>query len=262
MLNRASAAPAPPAPAGAGEWPSPLVTERLSDRLAARLGGQIDAGSLRPGDRLPTEQRLAEAHGVSRTVVREAVHQLRSRGLVRSRQGSGMFVTAAPPGEALTLDLALIGSVEDVLRVREVRRALEAESAALAAERATRAQVAALRKALRAIDRSAAEGRDGVVEDLAFHRLLGEAAGNPHFSRLLEFLEQYTHEAMRVTRRNDATRAEFVEAVRMEHAAIVDAIAAGDAAAARRCAIQHMRRGDRRMRTAEPIVALTRRTRR
>ena len=105
-----------------------------------------------------------------------------------------------------------------MLQVREVRRALEAETAALAAERATRAQVAALRKALRAIDRSAAEARDGVEEDLAFHRLLAEAAGNPHFGRLLEFLEQYTQEAMRVTRRNDATRADFVEAVRSEHA--------------------------------------------
>ena len=67
---------------------------------------------------------------------------------------------------------------------------------------------------------------------------------------------------MRVTRRNDATRADFVEAVRVEHAAIVDAIAAGDAALARRRAIQHMRRGDRRMRTAEPIVATKRSTRR
>lgn len=258
MLHRASAASLR-APVGAGDV-SPLVAERLSDRLAARLGGQIDTGALRPGDRLPTEQRLAEAHGVSRTVVREAVHQLRSRGLVRSRQGSGVFVTAAPTEEALTLDLALIGSVEDVLRVREVRRALEAESAALAAERATRAQVAGLRKALRAIDRSTTEQRDGVVEDLAFHRLLAEAAGNPHFARLLEFLGQYTHEAMRVTRRNDATRTEFVEAVRAEHAAIVDAIAAGDPSSARRCALQHMRRGDRRMRTAEPIVATPRKS--
>ena len=234
--------------------PLPLVAERLSDRLAARLGGQIDAGTLRPGDRLPTEQRLALAHGVSRTVVREAVHQLKSRGLLRSRQGSGVFVMAAPSGEALTLDLALIGSIDDVLRVREVRRALEAETAALAAARASRAQVAALRKALRAIDSSAADGRDGVEEDLAFHRLLADAAGNPHFGRLLEFLEQYTQEAMRVTRRNDATRADFVEAVRHEHSAIVDAVAAGDAALARRRAVQHMRGGDRRMRTAAPIT--------
>ena len=250
MLTRADTACAD---ASAPIPPLPLVAERLSDRLAARLGGQIDAGTLRPGDRLPTEQRLALAHGVSRTVVREAVHQLKSRGLLRSRQGSGVFVTAVPPGEALTLDLALIGSIDDVLRVREVRRALEAETAALAATRASRAQVLALRRALGAIDRSAADGRDGVEEDLAFHRALAEAAGNPHFGRLLEFLEQYTQEAMRVTRRNDATRADFVEAVRQEHAAIVDAIAAGNAGLARRRAVQHMRGGDRRMRTAAPI---------
>ena len=242
--------------------PAPLVAERLSDRLAARLGGQIDAGTLRPGDRLPTEQRLAEAHGVSRTVVREAVHQLRSRGLVRSRQGSGVYVTEAPASEALTLDLALIGSIDDVLRVREVRRALEAETAALAAERATKTQVGALRKALRAIDRSATEGRDGVEEDLAFHRLLADAAGNPHFGRLLDFLGHYTMEAMRVTRRNDATRADCVQAVRSEHAAIVDAIAARDAGMARRRAIQHMRGGDRRMRTAQPLIATARSPRR
>ena len=234
---------------------SPLVAERLSDRLAERLGHDIDTGRLRPGDRLPTEQRLADAHGVSRTVVREAVHQLKSRGLLRSRQGSGVYVTAAPSGEAFTLDLALIDSIDDVLRVREVRRALEAETAALAAERATRLQVATLRRALKAIDRSAAEGRDGVEEDLAFHRLLAQTAGNPHFGRILEFLEQYSEEAMRVTRRNDATRADFVEAVRLEHRAIVDAIDAGDPALARRRAIQHMRGGDRRMRTATPLAA-------
>jgi GntR family transcriptional repressor for pyruvate dehydrogenase complex len=256
MLTRASPVPPP------GRTPehAPLVAERLSDRLAARLGGQIDAGALRPGDRLPTEQRLAEAHGVSRTVVREAVHQLKSRGLLRSRQGSGVFVTAAPPNEPLILALSVIDSIDEVMRVREVRRALEAETAALAAERASRAQVAALRRALRAIDRSAAEGRDGVEEDLAFHAMLAEAAGNPHFGRLLEFLEQFTKEAMRVTRHNDAMRADFVEAVRVEHAAIVDAIASGDVALARRRAVQHMRRGDRRMRTAAPLVAVAARS--
>jgi GntR family transcriptional repressor for pyruvate dehydrogenase complex len=173
---------------------------------------------------------------------------------LRSRQGSGVFVTAAPPAEALTLELSVIGSIDDVMRIREVRRALEAEMAALAAERATRVQVAELRRALRAIDRSAAEGGDGVEEDLAFHRLLADAAGNPHFGRLLEFLEQYTLESMRVTRRHDAKRADFVEAVRLEHRAIVEAVAAGNAALARRRAVQHMRGGDRRMRTAAPLL--------
>jgi GntR family transcriptional repressor for pyruvate dehydrogenase complex len=253
MLHRAAAV-SPAGPPPVVPEIEPLVTERLSDRLAERLGKEIGAGRLRPGERLPTEQRLAEAHGVSRTVVREAVHQLKSRGLLRSRQGSGVFVTAAPPGEALTLELSLIGSIDDVMRIREVRRALEAETAALAAERATRVQVAGLRRALRAIDRSTVEGGDGVEEDLAFHRGIADAAGNPHFARLLEFLEQYTLESMRVTRRNDARRADFVEAVRREHRAIVEAITAGNPALARRRAVQHMRGGDRRMRTAAPLT--------
>jgi GntR family transcriptional regulator, transcriptional repressor for pyruvate dehydrogenase complex len=66
----------------------PLIADRLSDRLAARLMDQIERGALRPGDRLPTELQLAATHGVSRSVVREAVHQVKSRGLLRSRQGT------------------------------------------------------------------------------------------------------------------------------------------------------------------------------
>ncbi len=217
-----------------------LVIERLSDRLATLLAAQVESGSLSPGDRLPTEQQLAQAHGVSRTVVREAVHQLTSRGLLISRQGSGVYVSKAPRNHALSFDAMVLESIDAVVRVREVRRALEGETAALAASRATRLQVAALRRALKAIDKSTAEGGDGVAEDLAFHRALTDAAGNPHFGRLLEFLEQYTKEAMRVTRRNDATRADFVEAVRIEHAAIVDAIAARDGDAAERAMRRHL----------------------
>ena len=143
---------------------------------------------------------------VSRTVVREAVHQLKSRGLLRSRQGSGVFVTEAPPHLPLAFDPAVLGSIDAVLQVVEVRRTLEGEIAALAAERARRAQVAELRRALRAIDDATAAGRDGVAEDLAFHRAIGEATGNPQFSRLLGFLEQYLREGMRITRGNEARR--------------------------------------------------------
>lgn len=227
--------------------PQRLVAERLSDRLAERLAQQIERDALRPGDRLPTEQQLALAHGVSRTVVREAVHQLKSRGLLLSRQGSGVFVAAPPAARGLSFDASVLDSIAAVVQVREVRRALEGETAALAAQRATAGQIAALRRALRAIDRSTAAGGDGVEEDLAFHRALTDAAGNPQFGRLLEFLEQYLTEAMRVTRGNEARRQDFMEQVRAEHRAIVEAVAARQPVRARRCAIQHMQRGDRRL---------------
>jgi GntR family transcriptional repressor for pyruvate dehydrogenase complex len=178
------------------------------------------------------------------------VHQLKSQGLLIARQGSGIYVCAAPLRHALQFDPGVLGSIEAVVQVREVRRALEGESAALAAMRASRAQVAGLRRALRAIDRSTAAGGDGVAEDLAFHRALTEAAGNPHFGRLLEFLEQYLAEAMRITRGHEAKRVDFMEQVRTEHRAIVDAVAARQPQLARRRALEHMERGDRRLRAA------------
>ena len=90
-----------------------LKAARLSDQLAVRITAQIDSRALQPGDRLPTELQLAAAYGVSRTVVREAVHQLKSQGLVRSRQGSGVFVTAPPAHRALAFDPKLLESLED-----------------------------------------------------------------------------------------------------------------------------------------------------
>jgi GntR family transcriptional repressor for pyruvate dehydrogenase complex len=224
-----------------------LLPARLSDRLAVLLGERIGSGALRPGDRLPTEQQLALAHGVSRTVVREAVHQLRSRELVLSRQGSGVFVAPTPVHRPLAFDPAVLDSVHTVVHVVEVRRVLEGEIAALAAERASRAQIASMRRALKAIDAAAAAGHDGVAEDLAFHRTIGEATGNPQFRLLLGFLEQYLREGMRITRGNEARRLDFMEAVRLEHRAIVEAIAARDPTLARKRAREHMLHSEQRL---------------
>ena len=224
-----------------------LVPDRLSDQLAARLLAQIERGTLKPGDRLPTEAQLSSEHGVSRSVVREAVHQIKSRGLLRSRQGSGVFVAAAPVHQALAFDPRVLESIDAVLEVVELRRVLEGEMAALAAQRASRSQVTGLRRAVKAIDEAATAGRDGVDEDLAFHRAIGQATGNLQFGRMLAFLEQYLREAMRVTKGNEARRDDFLQQVHREHLAIVDAIAAGDAGQARRAAVDHLLHGEWRL---------------
>lgn len=245
MLQRTALGPT--SPFSAAVQPLRTESDRLSDRLAARLVAQIDSGALRPGDRLPTEQQMALAHGVSRTVVREAVHQLKSKSLVVSRQGSGVFVAQPPAHLPLAFDPAVLDSVQSVVHVAEVRRVLEGEIAALAAERATRGQVAALRRALKAIDTAVDGGGDGVDEDLAFHRLIGEATGNPQFRLLIGFLEQYLREAMRITRGNEARRGDFMAAVQQEHRAIVEAIARREPTEARHHAIRHLVNGQQRL---------------
>ena len=77
------------------------------------------------------------------------------------------------------------------------------------------AALTALRRTLKAIDVAAAAGHDGVAEDLAFHRVIGEATGNPQFTLLLGFLEQYLREGMRITRGNEARRRDFMAAAEM-----------------------------------------------
>src|SRR5690554_2177238 len=155
-----------------------LTADRLTDRLAAHLLAQIESGELTPGDRLPTQQQLADAHGVSQGVVREAVHQLRSRGILASRQGSGVYVSAQALSKPLAFDPQVLDSLSSVVQIVEVRRAIESEIAALAAVRADTRQVNEIRRALSAIETAVDKGGDGVEEDLAFHRAIAEASGN------------------------------------------------------------------------------------
>ncbi len=228
--------------------------ERLTDRLADQLSRRIDAGELAPGQRLPTEQQLSEQFGVSRTVVREAVSRLKSTGLLVSRQGAGVFVAPRDQARPLAFDPSVLQSLESVIQVVEVRRGMEGEVAALAAERITPAKARAIRAALDRLDAAVAEGRDGVEEDLAFHRSIAQATDNPQFERLLGFLEQYQRDAVRVTRTNESLHGAFMRAVGREHEAIAAAVIAGDAAAARRAAVRHMTNAAVRLERADAPV--------
>lgn len=224
---------------------------RLADQLAATLEADIRAGRLTEGTKLPTEQALVQQFGVSRTVVREAVSRLRSLGLVDSRQGSGVYVTR-PALEPLQFDPDTGASLEAVLQVVEVRRALEAEVAELAARRRTRRDLTAIRRALAAIDSAVAAGGDGVAEDLAFHRCIAQAAGNPFLISTLDYLSQFLQDAARITRAHEARHPALVADVLEEHRSIEAAIATGDPAAARAAAARHMRNAAARIGQADP----------
>ncbi len=156
-----------------------IPVHTMSDSVAEKLLAQIDKGVFAKGDKLPTEAGLAQAFGVSRTVVREAVSRLRNEGVIESRQGSGMFVTAGSVARPLRIDYAEAIGPDAVTQILELRRAIEAEVAAQAALRRTEAQMDAIDAALEAIDTAVAAGANGVAEDVAFHLVISEATGNP-----------------------------------------------------------------------------------
>lgn len=224
---------------------------KLAEQVAGRLESEIRAGRLAVGAKLPTEAALVDQFQVSRTVVREAISRLKSLGLVDARQGSGVYVQ--PLGiEPLSFDPVPSASREAVIQVVEVRRALEAEVAELAAERRSPADVQAIRAALQALADAVAAGRDGAEEDVRFHRAIAKASGNPYMIRTLDYLAQFLHGATRVTRANEARRQDFAEAVKQEHQQIVQAIAEGNPAAARAAAALHMKNAQVRIRQADP----------
>ena len=115
----------------------------------------------------------------------------------------------------------------------------------------TEADLQRIREAYAQIDQAEAAGGDGVAEDVAFHRAIARACANPFILATLEYLGQYLVEASRVTRANEARRPGLLDQVRQEHGAIVEAIAAGDAARARRAASAHLHNAVRRIRSAD-----------
>ncbi len=228
------------------------ATGSLTDRATEALTRLVASGKYRAGARLPTELELAARFGVSRTVVREAVARLKPAGLVESRQGSGLFVREPNIEMRFQLDPRTLRGSAAVLEIVEVRRALESETAALAAARRTRAQLAEIRRALAAIAGEEAAGRDGVRSDMELHRAIARASRNRHFLALWDFIRPFLQVAMRATRANEARRADFADQVHAEHRAIVDAISRGDGPAARAAALRHMDMAEARIRASDP----------
>ncbi len=220
-------------------------TRNLADEVVDRIASEIRRGGLQPGTRLPTEAELVAAMGVSRTVVREAVAALKADGLVMTRQGLGAFV--ATDASRLAFRIASDGSegpnaIYEMLRVLELRLAVETEAAALAAERGSAQQLAEIRDALRALDAAIAAHHSAVQEDFAFHRSIAEATGNPHFPDFLAFLGRHVI-PRQVIRTNQSTKSEqlaYLSAIQKDHVGITEAIISRNAAAARKAMRLHL----------------------
>lgn len=213
----------------------------LAHELIERMTADITSGKLAPGEKLPTEQELIAASGVSRTVVREAVAALRAEGLVLTRQGVGAFV-ADNARRPFRLDLDELKSLRETLQVMELRTGIEIEAAGLAAERATAADKKRIAAAFAAIDSAIARDETAVDEDFAFHSSIASSAGNPQFMRFLDYLGRVIipRQNLSVATRSRTTQKTYLEKIQKEHRDILDAIRSGDVTRARGAMQRHM----------------------
>lgn len=236
-------------------WLRPLRTARnLTSEAVEQIAAEIKAGRLKPGQRLPTEQELMSALGVSRTVVREAVAALRAEGLVVTRQGAGAFVAKDNSRVPFRIDPVGLNSIEDVLDVMELRRAVEVEAAGLAAERRKPERLAAIEAALDAFAAAVKKEDPAADEDFALHKAIAAATGNPRFLQLLEVLGCHIipRYSIRLALSGPGEHRRYLRQLLKEHAHIVAAIREGDAAEARKAMRAHLTRSlDRYRRLAE-----------
>jgi GntR family transcriptional regulator, transcriptional repressor for pyruvate dehydrogenase complex len=213
----------------------------LPTRIVDAIRREIGEGRLRPGDRLPGEQTLAETFKVSRNVVREAIARLRSDGVVRSRQGIGAFVVRATSSPVLRIDPETASNRAAFTNVFELRAMLEVRAAGLAAKRGTAAHRAAISAALEGMRGVEKWADKGVDADLEFHRAVALATGNEYIARVVGFVSEHMRESIVAARRQpNADVAAIVEITIAEHAIIHDAILSENADYAREAMERHI----------------------
>ncbi|MFV0334939.1 MAG: FadR/GntR family transcriptional regulator [Tropicimonas sp.] len=210
----------------------------LTDEVTSAMIESIQAGELKPGEKLPTGHELATAHGVSLTVVREAMSRLRSEGLVVSRQGAGVFV-AEPNARRPFRLVKPAGSGEPAISdVYELRMGVEVVAAGLAAKRRTEAQLAAIEKSLDKMKKALDDGEEAVDEDLGFHKALAAATGNTLFLSFIEFIGSSIRHSIAVSR-NAGDNRDF-SVVYEEHQAIFQKVKDQDDPGAQKAMQAHM----------------------
>lgn len=225
--------------------------QKLSDRIVVALRRDFLSGQVEIGQKLPTETQLADDFEVSRTVVREAVATLVADGLLETRQGAGMFVlkhqmTAQTTAKAVDQS----GNISHALNVLEVRIALEMESAALAATRRSASQEAQIQERFFEFEHLLKLGQPTGTADFAFHRAIAEATNNAFYVEVLDSLGSRTIpcDVTSPYATEDVLSFVYQAGLQREHLAILNAISAGDAPAARGAMRAHLAASQERYR--------------
>lgn len=227
-----------PGAGAAWTWEYRKAAVALTDEAIEKIKSMIVSGTLRAGDRLPREADLAAELGLSRSSLREAVKALSLVNILDVRRGDGTYVTSLQPQLLLEALSFIVDFHRDdsVLEFLQVRRILEPEATAMAAERISAAEIASLRALLDGLGPDT-EVEDLVANDLEFHRRIAACSGNTALCSLLDSLSWPTSRA-RVWR--GLTQIGANERSLAEHRAILDALSSRDPEVARSWSTVHI----------------------
>ena len=227
--------------------------DTLVERVVSAIRAEIDSGRLAAEARLPTEQQLAEQLNVSRSVVREAVAQLKADGVLIARRGLGSYISKTPSGTVFRFP-GSNGRKPDLTQMFEMRLWIETQAAAIAARRRDTQDLANMAKALKEMLDKRSDFATASAADVAFHRAIAEASKNDYFVAFHDFLGGQLASARRTAWENSAHSAGGSADASHEHHALYQAIADGDRQAAAACAEAHLRASAKRLKIDLPAL--------
>lgn len=225
--------------------------DTLVDRVVSSIRSEIRAGRLAASSRLPTEHQLAEQLSVSRSVIREAVAQLKADGVLVSRRGDGSYISQTPAGQVFRLPGAR-GGVPDLVQMFEMRLWIESQAAAVAAARRRPADLQRMRRAIKVMDDNADDFAVSSAADVEFHRAIAAACRNDYFTAFHDFLGGQLAQARLAAWENSARLSGGARSAQAEHRALYAAIADADSARAGDCARVHLQASALRLGIALP----------
>jgi GntR family transcriptional repressor for pyruvate dehydrogenase complex len=211
---------------------------QLTMQVVEHVRNLISKGEVQPGDRLPPERELARKLKISRSSLRAGIGFLSAMGVLKSRHGAGTFVSTGPPALDSS-SLSILGALHHFLpwQMFEARIVLEANIAALAAERATDEHIAELAEEVAEMYASLADPREYLIHDIRFHRTIARASGNPILGALMETITADLYKHRSKTVQNTLTLKESAEM----HREIYRAIRSHNPAQARLTMEQHLK---------------------
>lgn len=220
----------------------PIRPKKISEEIVSQVKQLISKGELKPGDRIPSERELATMLGVSRPSVREAIMVLEAMGFVESRQGGGTYVKALTEASIMNPLAKLVEKRDpELLRsLAEVRMGLESWSAYLAAQRATDADIAEMRRLYRIMEKQAAKGGWSPDVDAEFHYAITAASHNSLQMHVLDSIHSLFHATIQVALMEFYQQEGHVQLLLNHHHDIMEAIAAHDPELARRKMVEHL----------------------
>jgi GntR family transcriptional repressor for pyruvate dehydrogenase complex len=209
---------------------APAPGQRFAEEVISRIGRLVAEGEVALDGRFPSERALEARWRVSRLVIREAFRALEVQGVIESRPGGGRYLRSdRVPDPARLRRLRLEAGREQLLHLWEARATLEAEAAALAAQRATPAQLAAIAAPLALMAGPPSEALRGTDANRAFHLAIAQGSNNPVLEDLIADLLARSQ----ATGFRHLLDLEEWAALQPEHQPIHDAIARHDPTAAR-----------------------------